>query len=96
VGHSHIPRIYECADESVEDITQTFSGKLVSGRRYLINAGSIGQPRDGNPNPFFVIYDSAVQTVEYRRFTYECSGTQYKILKNGLPAINAERLPLGR
>lgn len=94
VGHSHIGGIYECDNENVDDVTQ-ISGKLAPDRRYIINAGSIGQPRDGNPDPYFVVYDSDAMAFEYRRFKYDLSETQRKILQNGLPPIHAERLAYG-
>lgn len=96
VGHSHIPMICEEDKEDDGAVKIILSGKLEADRRYMINVGSLGQPRDGNPDPPFVIYDSESRTFEYRRFKYDFSATQYKILKNGLPSIHADRLLYGK
>jgi diadenosine tetraphosphatase ApaH/serine/threonine PP2A family protein phosphatase len=70
--------------------------KLQKDVRYLINPGSVGQPRDGNPHTSFAIYDSASQTVSFHRLPYEVEETQSKILKAGLPRPLADRLAIGR
>ena len=55
----------------------------------------MGQPRDGNPKPAFVIYDSTLRTLEYRRYEYDFASAQRKILAAGLPSHLAERLSMG-
>ena len=96
VGHSHVHRIFKRdSTGNVEDYPM-FTGELEPDCRYIINAGSIGQPRDGNPDPAFVIYNSQTLTLEPRRFKYDRAAAQHKILKNGLPEILAERLSYGR
>lgn len=62
---------------------------------YLINPGSVGQPRDGDPRAAYAIYDPAQRVVEYRRVPYDVQKAQEKILKAGLPEGLAERLELG-
>jgi diadenosine tetraphosphatase ApaH/serine/threonine PP2A family protein phosphatase len=64
--------------------------------RYLINPGSIGQPRDGNPLASYAIYDSDSKVVTINRMEYRVAQTQEKILKAGLPRPLADRLALGR
>ena len=64
--------------------------------RYIINAGSLGQPRDGNPDAAYMVYDSEERTVGIHRFEYDLSFTQDKIRENGLPSDSAERLAQGR
>ena len=64
--------------------------------RYIINVGSLGQPRDGNPDPVFVFYDSMSHVVEFHRFSYDLSSTQQKIRACGLPSYLADRLSDGR
>jgi diadenosine tetraphosphatase ApaH/serine/threonine PP2A family protein phosphatase len=63
---------------------------------YMINPGSVGQPRDGDPRAAYVIYDSEAGTVTYRRTEYDLAGAQKKIRDAGLPAILADRLSAGR
>ena len=63
---------------------------------YLINPGSVGQPRDGDPRAAYVIYDSEVHAVTYHRVPYDVATTQRKIHSAGLPPILADRLLVGR
>ncbi len=96
VGHSHQPVILEQSPQG-EIIDTTFSEfDLKPGHRYIINVGSLGQPRDGNPDPAFAIYDSQAEKVILQRFHYDYCPTQEKILKAGLPGYLAERLSLGK
>ena len=64
--------------------------------RYIINVGSLGQPRDGTPNPVFVFYDSVKHMIEFHRFPYNLSLTQEKIRACGLPSYLADRLSDGK
>ena len=64
--------------------------------RYLVNVGSVGQPRDGNPAASFAIYDDEEFTVEIKRVSYDVEKAQAKMLKAGLPAELALRLSEGR
>ena len=70
--------------------------KLVRGTKYLINAGSVGQPRDNDWRASYVIYQPETHDVELRRIPYDIETTQRKILAAGLPAELAERLALGK
>jgi len=63
---------------------------------YMINPGSIGQPRDGDPRAAYAVYDSAAGMVTYRRIAYDVAGAQKKIREAGLPPILADRLAVGR
>ncbi|HEY3176683.1 MAG TPA: metallophosphoesterase family protein [Candidatus Polarisedimenticolia bacterium] len=69
--------------------------KLEPGARYLINSGSIGQPRDHNPKASYAIFDAEARTVEVRRVAYDVKGAQARIEAAGLPAVLAQRLALG-
>ncbi len=69
---------------------------LEDGTRYLINPGSIGQPRDGDWRAAFAILDEERRQVEYYRTPYDLAKTQEKMLKAGLPAPLIRRLELGR
>ena len=98
-GHSHFPVIFGLSTEAITTILTigtSFRFKLKPGVRYLINPGSIGQPRDGNPLASFALYDSSAQTVTIHRIPYRIEDTQAKILKAGLPRPLADRLALGR
>jgi len=96
VGHSHKPIILEqTADGELSDFIAELC-HIVPTSRYIFNGGSLGQPRDGNPDPAFMIYDSAEKTVETRRYKYDLNLAQDKIRMSGLSPYLAERLALGR
>ncbi|MGB9832830.1 MAG: metallophosphoesterase, partial [Caldisericum exile] len=62
---------------------------------YLINVGSVGQPRDGNPKGAFVIYDSEEYSIEFIRFSYNIEKVYQKIIERNLPSYLGERLFTG-
>jgi predicted phosphodiesterase len=98
-GHSHFPVIFALSPDSITTIltvAPSFRFKLRPGVRYLINPGSVGQPRDGNPLCSFAIYDSDTHVVTIHRLSYALGKTQEKILKAGLPKPLADRLAIGR
>jgi diadenosine tetraphosphatase ApaH/serine/threonine PP2A family protein phosphatase len=65
-------------------------------KKYFINVGAVGQPRDNNPKSAYVIYDMDASTIELRRLDYDIAAAQKKILEAGLPERLAERLAYGR
>ncbi|MEM9281058.1 MAG: metallophosphoesterase family protein [Verrucomicrobiota bacterium] len=93
-GHTHTPRIYVKGDsvEPLEDLTTS----LEMGRKYFINVGSVGQPRDGDWRASYAIYDTEVQEVTIHRLEYDIEKAQEKILAAGLPEMLAHRLALGK
>jgi predicted phosphodiesterase len=98
-GHSHFPVIFALSPDAITTIltvAPSFRFKLKPGVRYLINPGSVGQPRDGNPLCSFAIYDGDSKVVSIHRLSYPLRKTQEKILKAGLPRPLADRLALGR
>jgi diadenosine tetraphosphatase ApaH/serine/threonine PP2A family protein phosphatase len=97
-GHSHFTCVFAAPPERPhlsmvgEDlVTMT----LEPGSRYLINPGSIGQPRDHNPNASYAIFDPAARVVEFCRVAYDIPGAQERIVAAGLPEVLAQRLALG-
>ena len=66
------------------------------GKKYFINVGSVGQPRDGDPRAAYVLYDMVNNLVELRRIQYDIQAAQKKIIDAGLPARLAARLAVGR
>jgi predicted phosphodiesterase len=98
-GHSHFPVIFGLSPDSITTVltlAPAFRFRLRQGVRYLINPGSVGQPRDGSPLASFALYDTARRTVTIYRLAYPLARTQAKILGAGLPRPLAERLSLGR
>jgi diadenosine tetraphosphatase ApaH/serine/threonine PP2A family protein phosphatase len=66
------------------------------GLSYLVNVGSVGQPRDGDPRAAFGVYDADARSLELRRVPYPVDVAQRRILNAGLPASLANRLAIGR
>lgn len=96
VGHSHVPLILERDPQGQIEMYRKPFYEFQPDHKYIVNVGSLGQPRDGNPDPGFVIYDSESKTVAFRRFTYDLESAQKKILDAELPPYLAERLSDGR
>lgn len=69
---------------------------LVDDRRYLINPGSVGQPRDGDPRASFLLYDDEQRRVTFLRTAYDIGKCRDKIISAGLPPQLADRLEWGR
>jgi diadenosine tetraphosphatase ApaH/serine/threonine PP2A family protein phosphatase len=98
-GHSHFPVIYALTPDAITTVlarSTSFRFKLTDGARYLINPGSVGQPRDGNPRASFAIYDATSRTVMIHRVAYPLHSTQRRITGAGLPRPLADRLAIGR
>jgi predicted phosphodiesterase len=93
-GHTHVPVAF-IRDSVVRGGTYS-KFKIEPGRKYFINVGSVGQPRDGNPKSSFVIYDLDEGSIEIRRLDYDIAKTQEKIRAAGLPERLAERLSHGK
>ena len=93
VGHSHHP--FLCSDAGAEVIGEG-KADLVPTERYLINTGSVGQPRDGDPRAAFALWDQEAGRLELHRVPYDLETAQHKIRSAGLPELLAERLELGR
>ena len=74
---------------------QQFQVFLRPGTKYLINPGSVGQPRDNDPRAAFMLYDSTEHSIIFCRVPYDISGAQKKILSAGLPERLADRLAEG-
>ena len=93
-GHTHVPLAFEKSDTVRFGLYSKI--KITLGKKYFINVGSVGQPRDGDPRAAYVIYDMVNNTVELRRIPYDIQKTQKKILDAGLPGRIAARLAVGR
>ncbi len=93
-GHTHVAGAF-VKDEGVKRV-RAEQLTIEPGKKYFINAGSVGQPRDGDPRAAYCIYDTDRAIVEQRRLHYDLATTQKKIIKAGLPRLLAERLELGR
>lgn len=94
IGHTHTPKAY-VRDGSVR--TLPFDTLLLQpGKRYLINVGSVGQPRDSDWRSAYCIYDTERNEITLRRVEYDLAGAQQAVLDAGLPRKLAERLAVGK
>lgn len=93
-GHTHVPLAFEKTDRVRVGLYSKI--KILLGRKYFINAGSVGQPRDGDPRAAYATFDMVKNEVELHRVPYDFRVTQKKILDAGLPNRVASRLALGR
>jgi predicted phosphodiesterase len=97
-GHTHLPVIYAVSNQRLYTFRPTgdrVKVELVAGFKYLINPGSVGQPRDKNPMAGYAVYDSDNRTITFRRVEYSVPKAQGKILRAGLPQSLANRLSIG-
>jgi diadenosine tetraphosphatase ApaH/serine/threonine PP2A family protein phosphatase len=95
VGHSHIPIAFYLKDGSV-NWTMEPTLELEGCEKALVNVGSVGQPRDENPDAAYGLYDTEAGVVTIRRVPYDVEAAIRAIEDNNLPRILGERLRLGK
>ncbi len=99
-GHTHYPVTFELSNDSFENVGSAAAPQMQvvmkPGSKYLINPGSVGQPRDGDPRAAYAIVDTKERRVELYRIRYTVEEAQNKVLKAGLPDVLAQRLAVGR
>jgi diadenosine tetraphosphatase ApaH/serine/threonine PP2A family protein phosphatase len=102
-GHTHCPITFELSGSVIDAVgaaRSSASGEtrvdLEPASKYLINPGSVGQPRDGDPRAGYAIVDVERRSVELYRLTYPVAEAQAKVIRAGLPEVLAHRLGLGR
>ena len=91
IGHTHKPGIF-VQENALLSFCKAGTLRLEENKRYIINAGSVGQSRDGDWRASFAVYDSSSKTVEIKRIAYDVKTTQKKILACGLTEELALRL----
>jgi diadenosine tetraphosphatase ApaH/serine/threonine PP2A family protein phosphatase len=97
-GHTHIPTLFNESATSLPQQHEPADDKpipLLAQRRWLAVIGAIGQPRDGNPDACYGLFDDATNTLTYVRVPYDVDIAARKIRAAGLPAALADRLTLG-
>jgi diadenosine tetraphosphatase ApaH/serine/threonine PP2A family protein phosphatase len=97
VGHSHLPAVW-ALDGKGRVAYRRGDGPLAlaAGERYVINVGSVGQPRDGHPLAAYAVWDLAGDAVEIRRVPYDVGEARRRIHAAGLPRLLGDRLLDGR
>jgi diadenosine tetraphosphatase ApaH/serine/threonine PP2A family protein phosphatase len=101
-GHTHTPVIFRLHGGPNETETKTEAlppalneGMALRGERLIINPGSVGQPRDGDPRASYALLDDEAMTIEHRRVAYPLEKTQAKMMERGLPLRLVLRLAYG-
>jgi len=98
VGHTHMPGgfVRDMSSGKTGVIMPDFSGrirlKIEDSHRYIINAGSVGQPRDGLPLACASVYDTEKKSISLHRIEYPLEKTRKKIIERGLPSVLARRI----
>jgi diadenosine tetraphosphatase ApaH/serine/threonine PP2A family protein phosphatase len=102
-GHTHVPACYVLSSETPDMLVveDTGSGRPVEfalddTRRFVVNPGAVGQPRDGDPRAAYAVYDSSARTLTLARTPYDVDRAQLRIRQAGLPDVLARRLAVGR
>ncbi|WP_012694319.1 metallophosphoesterase family protein [Deinococcus deserti] len=102
VGHTHVPAVYATLNAPVGEWVkaQAFpdggSYMVAPSTRVILNPGSVGQPRDGNPQASYAVFDTARAHFQVFRVTYDLQRTQEAVLAAGLPPVLAARLSVGK
>jgi len=106
LGHTHVPIVFEAAPHepgrslTARDVTAWIPGDrtpvdLSPDRRYILNPGSVGQPRDCDPRASFAVLDLGARTFTVHRVDYDVAAAQQDTLRAGLPTVLADRLAVG-
>jgi diadenosine tetraphosphatase ApaH/serine/threonine PP2A family protein phosphatase len=99
-GHTHVQVGHRLSNGqfslATDDDQRPLTVPLVESTRYLINPGSVGQPRDGDPRAGFGVVDTSRREMTIYRVDYPVAQAQARIASEGLPDVLAERLALGR
>ena len=94
-GHTHVPALYVEDDEGVRLMSPGTGVTHALGPRAMLNPGSVGQPRDGDPRAAYAVLDTEAGTATFYRASYPIDEAQRRIRARGLPEMFAERLALG-
>jgi diadenosine tetraphosphatase ApaH/serine/threonine PP2A family protein phosphatase len=96
IGHSHAPLVFELGQDEVCRFGQLPAHlSLEKEERLIINCGSVGQPRDGDPRASYAVLDTGESTIHHYRIEYDIALTQQRMREAGLPSRLIDRLSLG-
>jgi predicted phosphodiesterase len=96
IGHTHIAGVFIKDKNDSAYYSSQEQVKIENGNKYIVNVGSVGQPRDGNPCACYCIYDTDKKEVQIKRVSYDIKTTRKKIIDAGLPQFLGDRLVIGR
>lgn len=95
VGHSHRPAVWSQGSWGPAFSPGALDVSIDAGRRYIVNVGSVGQPRDRDPRAAYALWDVEARRIAGRRVAYDVTAVREKIARAGLPAFLADRLVAG-
>lgn len=103
LGHTHVPKVYASVEAGSRELWRTVSFnkdkqtyRIPPKAKAFLNPGSVGQPRDGNPDASYAIFDDEAMTFAVFRVGYEVARMQHDVREQGYPEALAHRLPSGR
>jgi diadenosine tetraphosphatase ApaH/serine/threonine PP2A family protein phosphatase len=96
IGHTHVPFICAHTGGKLQMTGPQENIAIEADGSYLVNVGSVGQPRDGDPRACFLLWDQLGNTLELIRTDYDIAAAQETILDAGLPSFLAQRLAIGQ
>jgi diadenosine tetraphosphatase ApaH/serine/threonine PP2A family protein phosphatase len=94
-GHTHVPLAFSLADDRVGTILPGATATTLEGHRLLLNPGSVGQPRDGDPRSSYLVLDLDARTATWGRVAYDIDAVRARMRAAGLPPRLIERLRHG-
>lgn len=94
IGHSHLAETFSLEKGEIR-LTRHKQLKVEKNKKYIVNVGSVGQPRDGDPRLSLCAYDTKKKLLEFQRIPYNIEAAAGKIIKSGLPVFLAQRLYVG-
>lgn len=95
-GHTHIPMVFSVETDGTIRQRSGMDFKIDPNKKYLINVGSVGQPRDDDPRACYVIFDTSENSATFNRIEYDVKKAQSKMIAAELPEMLIERLEVGR
>ncbi len=95
IGHSHVPAVIVKGEGAKIRVVTREEVGLRGVKQAIVNVGSVGQPRDGDPRSCYVLYDTETERIRFRRLEYDIDTASKKIIDAGLPEVEAERLRAG-
>jgi len=95
VGHSHVPAMWSFGSSGPDYERGDVDVTLDAGRRYIVNVGSVGQPRDRDPRAAYALWDVDARRIQVRRVPYDVAAARAKIEAAGLPRFLSDRLAAG-
>ncbi len=99
IGHSHIPAIFVLGESGTPHFLPSQDFVLEEGKRYIVNAGSVGDPRDADPRASYCLFDDATGTVTFRRVAFDYDAVRDAAVQAGLdessiPLLRHDPVPL--